>query len=92
MTLPTGYDYQEAVTRLHRENTALQIELARKNTQIDLMRERIEHLYADKMQHEDYLNTVVDRITDALTGDLIVTEIDVIPANKLHRDAANQVG
>jgi len=89
MTTPTGYDYQAVATRLHCENTALRIELARKNMKIDQMRETIESLYADKMHQPDYLNTVVGRMTDALTGPLIVTEIDVIPENPLHRSVRN---
>lgn len=92
MTLPTGYDYQEAVIRLHRENTSLRIELAHKNTQIDLMRERIERLYADKMQQPNRLNTLARNVTAALTGDVLVTEYDLIPANRLHEDARNQAG
>lgn len=93
MTLPTQADYQAIAERLHAENTLLKIERAQLNTRIDIMRERIERLYANKMQQPDYLHTVAGRIWDEIADktrqDVLVTVYD---ENPLHMDARNQAG
>jgi regulator of replication initiation timing len=75
MTLPTSADYRAIAERLHSENTLLKIERAQLQMKLDNQRERIERMYAKKMQEPDYLNTVVDNL---LNGPLLVTEYDLI--------------
>ncbi len=89
MTLPTQADYQAIAERLHSENTLLKIERAQLQMKLDSQRERIERMYARKMQNPDYLHTVAGRIwddiADGVRSDVLVTEYDLIPANKLHQ-------
>ena len=77
MTTPTPADYQAIAERLHSENTLLKIERAQLQMKLDQMRERIERMYARKMNQPDYLHTVAGRlwddIADGVRSDVLVT-------------------
>ena len=77
MTTPTPADYQATAERLHSENTLLKIERAQLQMKLDQMRERIERMYARKMNQPDYLHTVAGRlwddIADGVRSDVLVT-------------------